>query len=128
MHDVQAQDTGWRAADSFDSLPCTASQRTKLRPKPSARTTLGQCRRILRQGDWHLQKKRVIEHNLRRCNAQIQDRVVNGACGLDGAQALLQVGVERPELCAAVEAALHVSPATVCRALQPSRNAGRWRY
>ena len=44
-----------------------------------------------------LQEGRVVEDDLRRGDAQVQDAVVHGARALQRAQALLQVAVEGPQ-------------------------------
>lgn len=54
----------------------------------------------------HLEEESVVQNHLRRGHSEVQDLIVDSARGLDRAQALLQVAVERPELVAAVEAAL----------------------
>lgn len=54
----------------------------------------------------HLQEQRVVEHDLGRRDAQVQDLVVHRARGLESPQRLLQVAVKGPQLQAAVQPAL----------------------
>lgn len=64
----------------------------------------------------HLQEEGIVEDDLGRGNAQVQDAVVDCARGLQSAQRLLQVAVERPQLQAAVQPPLHRSlPLRLCR-------------
>mmetsp|Transcript_10728 Transcript_10728/g.26437 ORF Transcript_10728/g.26437 Transcript_10728/m.26437 type:complete len:340 (-) Transcript_10728:841-1860(-) len=67
-----------------------------------------------------LQEGGVVEDDLRRGDAQLQHAVVHGLRRLQRAQALLQVGVEGPELEGAVQPRLHRQ-----RALLLHRHAAR---
>ena len=55
----------------------------------------------------HLQEEGVVEDDLRRGDAQLQDAVVDSSRALQAAQGLLQVAVEAPQLGAAVQPPLH---------------------
>ena len=59
------------------------------------------------EAGWHLKEQGVVEDDLGRGDAQLQDAVVDGPRALQGAQRLLQVAIEAPQLEAAVQAALH---------------------
>lgn len=61
---------------------------------------------FIQQDAPHLEEQRVVEHDLGRGDAQVQDLVVHRARAFQRAQRLLQVAVEAPQLEAAVQPAL----------------------
>ena len=60
-----------------------------------------------KQAEADLEEEGIVEDELGRGDAQLEDAVVDGLRGLHGAQGLLQVAVEAPQLQAAVQPPLH---------------------